>query len=226
MDHPKRAALYTATENTDDQLAALAQIASMRGWRVVATVAGQPISTGYPRSDRPGLDALLAGAARHEFDILVVLSLDQLGDSLRQVIDSVNRLRGHGVHLYVHEAPVDTTSPAGSAVLTVFAALAECERTLIRHRAKVSLDRARRSGVRLGRPSNANPAVRAAIVALHERGVSVRQIARQLKVGNRTIYGALEAAQDLGAPTGPRTSDNGFGTPPRALEQARTRTPT
>ena len=185
-----RAAFYcrlnAAGTADQQQLCALAGIASGRDWKTVTTF-----------HDRANL---LQAAARREFDIVAAPSLDQLGDSLREVVATVRQLRSHGIHLYAHAQSLDTSSPAGPAVLSVFAALAECERAHLRERARAGLERARRTGTKIGRPSNVNDGVRAAIVALHQRGLSIRNIARQLRVGNSTVCKVLQAAMTPAAP--------------------------
>ena len=71
--------------------------------------------------------------------------------------------------------------------------MAEFERELIRERVRAGLERAKRSGVKLGRPTNLNDSVRAAIVALRAKDVPIRQIASQLRVGTGTVYRVLTA---------------------------------
>jgi DNA invertase Pin-like site-specific DNA recombinase len=221
-----RAALYTRTvcpaESADDQLGTLECIAEARGWAIIARVHDLRTGTESTRSARPALDALLAEAARHEFDVVAVRSLAQLGRSVRDVIDVISELHKLGIDIYSHEDNIDTTTVDGKAALAAFAALGRCERDMMRERAKISLAKARRSGVRLGRPSNLNASVNAAIVALRERGFSIRRIASELRVGNRSVYAALEAA---GVTRGTQNADNGFGTPQKSPDRARNGTP-
>lgn len=213
MIQPIRAIAYigsiTSSERADE-LATLQDVATARGWTVVTTIA-EPRLTGTisSRSDRPGLHALLPAAARREFEVLVLRSLADLANTLPELIRVVNELRAHGIELVACDDGIDTTTEAGKSAFTAFAALAEFQRAQIRERSRVSLQRARRAGVRLGRPSNVNPSVNAAIVALRERGFSIRRIATELRVGNRSVYAALEAAKVARGPTypGTRTTD-------------------
>jgi DNA invertase Pin-like site-specific DNA recombinase len=89
---------------------------------------------------------------------------------------------------------LDTSTPAGKLAFSVFGALAEYERELIRERVRAGIEHAKRNGVKLGRPSNLNDAVRAAIIALRAKDVSIRQIASQLRVGTGTVYRVLATA--------------------------------
>ena len=194
MNDRTRIALYsrigTSSDSNDTQRLDLGQIASARGWTVVNVYKDNTTSkTG--RLQPSALDALLKAAARREFDLLAIHSLDHLGQSLRQILDTVHKLRDAGIHLFVHESNIDTTSPAGAAIFSVFAALRISDQTQIRQRAKAAVERARRNGTKIGRPTNMNDSVRAAIIALRARDLSIRQIATQLRVGTGTIYKAL-----------------------------------
>ena len=66
-----------------------------------------------------------------------------------------------------------------------------------------------------------NDGVRAAIIALHQRGVSIRQIARQLRVGNATVYKALQAVADPTTIQASPDLSNAFRTPLRRSEPGR-----
>ena len=192
-----RVALYsrvsTSTQSTENQRHELTRVGALRGWTVVAQYSDDGISGAKGRSDRPALDAMLKGALRGEFDLLAVWSIDRLGRSLQHLVETVNELRSVGVDLYIHQQAIDTSTPAGKLAFSVFGALAEYERELIRERVKAGLDRARRNGTKLGRPTNLNESVRAAIIALRTKDQSIRKIASQLKVGTATVYRVLEA---------------------------------
>jgi DNA invertase Pin-like site-specific DNA recombinase len=197
MDSP-RVAIYTRVstpnQTTDNQRISLEQVAALRGWTIVEIYSDHGFSGSKGRADRPDLDRVLKDAVRGKFDLIAVWSLDRLGRSLQHLIETVNELQSVGVDLYMHQQALDTTTPAGKLAFSIFGAFSEFERSLIRERVKAGLDRARRSGTRLGRPSNLNDTVRAAIVALRAKDVSIRKIASQLKVGTGTIYSVLAAA--------------------------------
>ena len=193
-----RVAIYTRVstthQKTDNQHHELRRVASARGWNVVETFTDEGISGAKGRFDRPALDGLLKAAVRRRFDLVAVWSIDRLGRSLQHLVETVNELHAVGVDLYVHQQAIDTSSPAGKLAFSVFGALAEYERELIRERVKAGLERAKRNGTRLGRPTNLTDSVRASIVALRAKNVSIRGIASQLRVGTGTVYDVLRAA--------------------------------
>jgi DNA invertase Pin-like site-specific DNA recombinase len=193
-----RVALYcrvsTAHQSSDNQLQELERVASTRGWNVVRTFRDDGISGAKGREERPALDALLKAASRREIDLIAVWSIDRLGRSLQNLVTVVNDLQALGVGLFIYQQQLDTTTPSGKLCFSMFGAFAEFERNLIRDRVRVGLERAKKNGVKLGRPTNLNDSVRAAIVALRAQDHSIRHIARQLRVGTGTVYQVLRAA--------------------------------
>ena len=193
-----RVALYcrvsTAHQSSDNQLQELERVASTRGWNVVRTFRDDGISGAKGREERPALDALLKAASRREIDLIAVWSIDRLGRSLQNLVTVVNDLQALGVGLFIYQQQLDTTTPSGRLCFSMFGAFAEFERNLIRDRVRVGLERAKRNGVKLGRPTNLNDSVRAAIVALRAQDHSIRHIAKQLRVGTGTVYQVLRAA--------------------------------
>jgi DNA invertase Pin-like site-specific DNA recombinase len=193
-----RVALYgrvsTAHQSSDNQLLELERVASTRGWNVVRTFRDDGISGAKGRDERPALDALLKAASRREIDLIAVWSIDRLGRSLQHLVTVVNDLQALGVGLFIYQQQLDTTTPSGKLCFSMFGAFAEFERNLIRDRVRVGLERAKKNGVKLGRPTNLNDSVRAAIVALRAQDHSIRHIAKQLRVGTGTVYQVLRAA--------------------------------
>ena len=101
--------------------------------------------------NRPELARLLDQV--RDDDVLVVTRLDRLARSTRDLLDVAERLRDADVGLRSLAEPwADTSSPAGCMVLTVFAGIAEFERTLILGRTSAGRIAAQQKGVRFGRP--------------------------------------------------------------------------
>lgn len=85
--------------------------------------------------------------------MVVVTRLDRLARSTLDLLEVAERLRAAGVGLRSLGEPwADTTSPAGRMVMTVFAGIAEFERTLIVQRTRTGREAAMKRGVRFGRP--------------------------------------------------------------------------
>jgi hypothetical protein len=74
------------------------------------------ISDTKGRDKRPGLDALLKGVARREFDIVAAWSVCRLRRSLSDLIDLLGELRSRDIDLYLHQQALDTSIPSGRAL--------------------------------------------------------------------------------------------------------------
>jgi DNA invertase Pin-like site-specific DNA recombinase len=138
--------------------------------------------------DRPGLTALLDYARAG--DALVVVRLDRLGRSLRELLDVVERLRERGVALVSLEEKIDTASAAGELVFHVFGAIAQFERRLIAERTRDGIAAARAEGRKPGRPALDREKLRAALT-LVRAGLSPTKAADQVGLGRSTVYREL-----------------------------------
>ncbi len=198
MNEKRRVAIYarvsTSQQSTENQRHELERVAALRGWILVETFQDHGISGSKGRADRPALDKLLKSAVRGKFDLIAVWSIDRLGRSLQHLVETVNELHAVGVDLYVHQQALDTSTPSGKLAFSVFGALAEYERELIRERVRAGIERAKRNGIRLGRPSNVHDAARASVHAMRKNGAPIRTIAAQLRLGTASVYKILASA--------------------------------
>lgn len=146
------------------------------------------------RRDRPELDRLLDHLRRG--DVVTVTRLDRLARSTRDLLDIAERIQSAGAGLRSLAEPwADTTSPAGRMVLTVFAGIAEFERSLIVGRTRSGREAAKRRGVRFGPRPTLTPAQIAHARELVEQGARpVKEVAALLGVHRSTLYRVL--AQD------------------------------
>ena len=176
----KRAALYvrvsTDTQTTDNQRRELEAVAERHGWVIVDVYEDRAVSGMKGRDQRPGLDRLLKSVARKHVDVVAAWSVDRLGRSLKHLLVFLEELKAKGVDLYLHQQALDTSTPAGKAMLQMCGVFAEFERSMIVERVQAGLRRARAEGVALGRPRVAvDVATARALVA---EGQSMRQVAR------------------------------------------------
>jgi DNA invertase Pin-like site-specific DNA recombinase len=193
------ARVSTAHQAADNQLHELQRVASLRGWNIVATFRDDGISGSKGRDGRPALDQMLKAASKREFDLIAVWSIDRLGRSLQHLVTTVNDLHAQGVQLYFHQQAIDTTTPSGKLMFGVFSSFAEFERDLIRERIRLGVERARREGKKLGRPSSVTESTRAAIVELYKKGMSPKKISQTLRCGVGTAFHTLKSRGLLAA---------------------------
>jgi DNA invertase Pin-like site-specific DNA recombinase len=132
---PKKAALYvrvsTPDQTVENQVAELERVAEFRGWHIVSRYSDLGISGAKGREQRPGLDAMLKDAVQGRFEVVMCWSLDRLGRSLIDLLQSVEHLHSVGVDLYLMQQHVDTTTPAGKLLFHITGAFAEFERATL-----------------------------------------------------------------------------------------------
>lgn len=141
------------------------------------------------RSDRPGLKQCLAYLKSG--DTLVVWKLDRLGRSLTDLLSIVSKLGDRGIGFRSLTEAMDTTSAQGKLLFSIFGALAEYERALIRERVIAGLEAARRRGRRGGRPRAINEEKLEQIMAALEAGASKSSVCRTFGVSRSTLHGTL-----------------------------------
>ena len=95
-------------------------------------------------TDRPQLRAMLEYV--REGDILYIESISRLGRSTRDLLNIIDVLKKKGVTLVSSKENIDTNTPQGRFVLSIFAALSELEReqTLQRQREGIAIAKSQR----------------------------------------------------------------------------------
>jgi DNA invertase Pin-like site-specific DNA recombinase len=115
-----RVAIYTRVstggQTTANQLRELRAVAERLGHQVVAEFGDEGISGAKGRDQRPGLNSLLEGVTRRDFDKVMAWSVDRLGRSLPDLLTFMGELKAKGVDLYLHQQSLDTSTPAGKAM--------------------------------------------------------------------------------------------------------------
>jgi len=151
------------------------------------------------KDNRPGLDNCLK--ALRKDDVLLVWKLDRLGRNLKHLISIVEELNNKGVSFKVLSgkgANIDTTTPAGKMIFSIFGAFAEFERELIRERTIAGLKAARARGKKGGRKFQLSKSqVRLLQIAMSNRETSVSELANELGITRPTIYKYVSPTGEL-----------------------------
>jgi DNA invertase Pin-like site-specific DNA recombinase len=126
-------------------------------------------------------------------DILVVWKLDRLGRTTLELIKLINLLNEKNVKFKsLNDSLIDTTTPNGKLVFSIFSALAEHEREIIRERTKAGLESARARGRHGGRPKGLSKEAKmkaAAASALYLKKESNQSIMKALDIKSKaTLY--------------------------------------
>ena len=62
----------------------------------------------------------------------MVWSVDRLGRSLKDLVETMEEINAAGADLYIHTQALDTSTPAGRAMFGMISIFAELDRELIR----------------------------------------------------------------------------------------------
>jgi DNA invertase Pin-like site-specific DNA recombinase len=140
------------------------------------------------------LDALIDG------DTLVITTLDRLGRSAQNMLVFADELRGRGAGLRVLNlggGDVDTSTPMGSMLFTIMAALAQMEHEIKSERITDSISKRKAAGQNLGgRPRRITDSQIRSALSLIEAGTPAAQVARDLGMSRATFYRRSRALID------------------------------
>ena len=149
--------LYARVSTSDKEQNPLTQLMPMREF---VKAQGSEIYQEYidqaPATDllhRIAWRELLSDASKRKFDLLLVWRIDRAFRSVLDAATTLERLRAWGIGLRSYSEPwLDTTSPFGEALYYITVAYAQLERGILRERVKAGMERARKQGIRIGRP--------------------------------------------------------------------------
>lgn len=124
-------------------------------------------------------------------DTLVVRKLDRLGRFLPHLLSILTDLGERGVSFRSLTEQMDTGTPHGELLFSLFGALAQYERVLTRERIMAGLAAARRRGRRGGRPPTIDAEKLEQITAALAGGAGKSSISRTFNVPRSTLADTL-----------------------------------
>jgi DNA invertase Pin-like site-specific DNA recombinase len=173
---------YARVSTTDQSLEIQTAQLKAAGCEIVRSETG----SGKSRSGRTELETIMQFL--RSGDELVVLRLDRLGRSTRDVLNLVHELDERGASLRVLEPEVSTSGSMGRMVITILGMVADMELQFIRDRQRAGIEAAKAEGIYKGRKKNVDDEEIHRLIA---GGASKAEVARQLKVSRMTIYRAM-----------------------------------
>ena len=124
-----------------------------------------------------------------EGDVLVVSEFSRLARSTADLLRITETLNQKGVEVKSLKENLDTSTPQGKFMLTIFGAIAEFERELILQRQREGIKLAQAAGKYKGRNEKKCPKDFAYYrQAYYERTMTVTKIAQHYKVSRPTVY--------------------------------------
>ena len=136
---------------------------------------------------RPQLNAMIDYV--REGDTVVVSEYSRLARSTRDLIDIIETLQNKGVTVISMKEKLDTSTPQGEFMLTVFAGIATLERKLMLQRQREGIAIAKANGKYKGRQSKQKPDDWESLKAMYmSRQITVSEIAKRCDVSRPIVY--------------------------------------
>jgi len=192
---PQRVGLYARVSTLDKgqdvelQLTDLRSYASARGWEIQEYI---DLGQSGAKEQRPSFMQLMDDARKRKIDIVLVWRLDRFGRSLKHLIVTLDELKNLNVGFVSFKESIDLTTPTGRLMLHLLAAFSEFEKEIIRERVKAGVAHARAKGKRLGRRPLIDPRLLRTVFDMRDKGLSIRQIAAELKVSRSLVHKSLQ----------------------------------
>jgi DNA invertase Pin-like site-specific DNA recombinase len=139
-------------------------------------------------TNRPQLKALQEFARKG--DTIYIESISRLARNTLDFLNIVEQFTAKGVHLISLKENIDTSTPQGNFMLSVFAALSQLERDTIKQRQREGIDIALAEGKAYGRPKVEvdEKVFRKVYRQYKEQGLTVVQAAKLLGVTRQVFY--------------------------------------
>lgn len=142
------------------------------------------------KKSRPEFDALVR--AVDEGDRIICSKIDRLGRTMFETMETVLELAQRGVVIETGDMGVlDPHSASGEAQINLMLAFAQFERRRLIERTNEGLATARAKGKTLGRPHKVTPPMREAMIAAHNSGMTLTEIAKLHGIARGTARKAI-----------------------------------
>lgn len=136
--------------------------------------------------DRPELKQMMEYVRKG--DTVIVESISRFARNTRDLLELVEQLTAKGVEFISKKEAIDTTTPSGKFMLTIFGAVAELEREYILQRQKEGIAIAKANGIYKGRKPIQRPEFEQVVSIWREGQITAVEAMRRLDMKPRTFY--------------------------------------
>ena len=145
-------------------------------------------ASGKSRTGRPQLEAMMDFV--REGDVVIVESISRFARSTRDLLTLVEQLTEKGVGFVSQKESIDTNTPQGKFMLTVFGAMAELEREQTLQRQREGIAAAKAAGKYKGRKpiEIEDSLVKSVHDKWYKREITTSHAVKLLTVSSRTFY--------------------------------------
>ena len=146
--------------------------------------------------DRPQFNTMMSFV--RDGDTLIVSEYNRLSRSTKDLLATIEELETRGVTVKSIKENLDTGTPQGKLILTIFAGLAEFERTLMLQRQAEGIERAKLAGKYKGRKHKEydKELLKEVLDGLADESLTVTKAAELLGVTRPTVYKLLNREKE------------------------------
>ena len=137
-------------------------------------------------TNRPELQKMMEYVRRG--DTVIVESISRFARNTRDLLELVELLTAKGVEFVSRKEAIDTTTPTGKFMLTVFGAVAELEREYILQRQREGIAIAREQGKYTGRKPIQTPEFEQVVRNWRSGQITAVEAMRTLHMSKTTFY--------------------------------------
>ena len=124
-------------------------------------------------------------------DQLVVVAVDRLGRSVREVATALHELTTRGIHVRSLREGVGTSTPTGRAVTSIMATIAELELELGKERRAASREARITRGLAATKPMKLDGAQQKRLLRLYRQGEPVSELTTMFGISRSTLFRTL-----------------------------------
>lgn len=149
-------------------------------------------------TERPALLEMM-GFVR-EGDSVVVESISRFARNTKDLLELTEQLSNKHVQFISQKENIDTDTPAGKFMLTIFGAVAELEREYIRQRQREGIEIAKELGKYKGRPAKQLHTFDEIYQQWKSGNVTAAAASRQLNISRSTFYRKIQEHEEDNKP--------------------------
>lgn len=142
-------------------------------------------------ADRPELRKMLTYV--RQGDTVIVESISRFARNTRDLLDLVEQLADKQVEFVSQKEAIDTTTPTGKFMLTIFGAVAELEREYILQRQREGIAIAKEQGIYKGRKPIERSELPQVAAQWREGRITAAEAMRRLDMKPSTFYRKVKA---------------------------------
>ena len=144
--------------------------------------------------ERPELKRMMTFV--RQGDTVIVESISRFARNTRDLLELVEQLTRKGVEFVSKKEAIDTTTPSGKFMLTIFGAVAELERDYILQRQREGIEVAKTKGVYTGRKPVVHAEFDTVVRKWHAGQITAVEAMKRLNMKPSTFYRKVKGVKE------------------------------